>query len=273
VPTPTAPREPTAAELFPACQSAVAAGAWQEAIAACERVRAKDAAFAGLADALATAYVNHGKQRRDQADGLPAAIEAFDQALAVKPDDPEALKQRQLAVAFQEGEAALAAGDFAGAIERWQEVFGAEPTYREAVGDGGVRDRLYRALLGGGQAALEAGRYAEAQQQCERALELVGDSSEAQACRQAAIAAQRPPTVAPPGPAPRVQPTQPARQPAQPQPTPPPRAQPTQPPRAQPTPPPAPQPTQPPRVQPTPAPAPPTRAPAPVQVPPTRPPY
>jgi len=263
---PTATPEPTAADLFPACQSAVAAAAWAEAVKACEQVRDKDPTFAGLADALATAYVNVGKLQVDQPDGLPEAITWFDKALGVKPDDPEALKQRQLAVAFQEGDSALAAGDSARAIDRFQQVFAADEKYRDAVGDGGVRNRLYQALLGAGQAALAAGQYPAAQQQCERALELVDDSADAQACRSAAIAAQQPPTPVPVPPTPRpvVQPTTPPR----------PAVQPTQPPRPQPTPQPPPrpavQPTQPPRPTPAPPP-PPTRAP--VQVPPTRPPY
>ncbi|MBX5493610.1 MAG: protein kinase, partial [Chloroflexi bacterium] len=218
-PAPTAIPEPTAADLFPACETAVVAATWDEAVQACEQVRAKDPSFAGLADALATAYVNQGKRQLDQPDGLSAAAEAFDQALAVKPDDPEALKQRQLLTAYREGAAALEAGDFQLAADRFQQVFDTDAQYREGAVDGGARQRLAEALLASGAAALQEGRYPEAQARCERVLDLLGSSAEAETCRTTAVEAQRPPTAVPtavPTPVPARQ--APAQQVAPPQP-------------------------------------------------------
>jgi tetratricopeptide (TPR) repeat protein len=265
---PTATPEPTAADLFSACEEAVAAGAWTEATTACERVRAKDAGFTGLADALAATYLALGKQQLAQGGPLAEAVAQFNKALEAKPDDAEAEQQRQWAQAYQEGEAALVAENWPLATQKLDQVFTVAPDYLASAADGGLKPKLYTARLKWGQALLEGGQYAEAQQRCQQALELQPDSGEARGCQTAALAALATPTPRPQPTSPPVQ-AQPTARPAQPQPTARPAQQQQQP---QPQPTARPAPTQAPVRPTTPPQAPPTRAPAAPAAPPTRPP-
>jgi tetratricopeptide (TPR) repeat protein len=198
----TAPA-PTAADLFAACRSAVDAGSWTEAAAACEQVRDEDASYPGLASALATIYVALGKEELATGGKLVAALADFEKALAAKPDDVEAAQQRQRALAYQEGDAALAAGNWPAAAEKFEQLYTIAPDYLDSAGDGGVKQKLYTARLEWGQAQLKDGSYAEAQRRCDQALALVPDSAAALACRSAAIAALSPAApAAPAAPAP-----------------------------------------------------------------------
>jgi serine/threonine protein kinase len=271
---PTATLEPTAADLFPPCEQAVAAAAWSEALTACERVRAKDAQLAGLDGALAATYTALGKEKLASGGPVSEALTLFSKALEAKPDDAEAEQQRQWAQAYLEGEQALAAENWPQATEKLDQVYTVAPDYQASAADGGLKPKLFTARLKWGQALLEAGQYADAQRRCEQALELEPENGEARNCRALALAAQATPT---PRPQPTAVPVQPAQtqpqQQQQPRPQPtavPARPQPTavpQQPRPQPTAVPA-------RPQPTAAPArpPPTRAPAVPAAPPTRPP-
>jgi len=278
---PTATAVPTAADLFPACETAVNAADWAEAAGACEKVQEKDANYPGLASALATAYVGLGKDRLAQGQPVSEALDYFQRALAAKPDDAEAAQQQAWATAFQDGDAALASGDWPTAAGKFQEVYAAAPDYLENSSDGGVKTKLLTTWLGWGDALLQSGQYAEARRRCEQALELVPDSAEATSCVQAAVAALATPTPAPhfTQPAPQAPPANqrppqaPAAQPARP--APPPQAPAAQPPAAQPARPVQPaqqpaRPAQPPQQPAPPPPAVPTRPP--VVGPPTRPP-
>ena len=110
------------------------------------------------------------------------------------------------------------------AADNLEQVYAAEPDYLERASDGGVKRKLYTARWSWGQALLEAGEYAEAQQRCEQALALVPDGAEAAACQASARVALATPTARPAAPVqpapvrPQAQPqAQPQRQPAQPQ--------------------------------------------------------
>jgi serine/threonine-protein kinase len=197
VPTAVPTAAPTAADLFPACERAVAAAAWSEAEAACEQVRAADPDYPGLADALYSIHIGLGKQRLAEGGSIAAALDEFGKALAAKPDDPEAETQRRLALAYQEGDVALAAENWPTATERFDAVYAAAPNYLENASDGGVKPKLAVARARWGSALLGAGQYAEAQGRCEQALELAPDSDEATTCKTAAIAALAPPPPAP----------------------------------------------------------------------------
>jgi serine/threonine protein kinase len=197
---------PTAAELFPACEQAVARAAWAAAAEACETVAARDRAHPGLATALARAYTGLGREQLAQGE-LEAALAHFERALAARPDDPEAAQEHQLARAFQQGAEALAAGAWATAVARLEAVQAARADYLAARPDGGVAALLYQARAGWGTELLAEGTYVEAQQQCGAALALRADGPEAQRCYDQATLALRPPptpapTSAPAGPAP-----------------------------------------------------------------------
>jgi serine/threonine protein kinase/outer membrane protein assembly factor BamD (BamD/ComL family) len=270
---PTATPAPTAADLFATCDSAVKDERWTDAATACERVRAAQADYDGLADALAKTYVALGKQALDAKADLDGALDNFGKALAARPDDAEADQQRIWAQSYKEGDAALANENWPEATDKLEALYAVAPNYLESSDSGGVKKKLYQARLGWGQALLKDGSYADALRRCRGALELVPDSGEAADCQAVALAALATPTpvrVAPtvaPAPAPpRPAPTSaPAPAPAPPRPA---STTAPAPPRPAPTSPPAPAPT---AVRP--APAPPTRPPAPAPAPPpTRPP-
>jgi hypothetical protein len=196
-----APAPPTAAELFPACDSAVAAGAWADAAAACERVRDLDGSYPGLGPALAASYVGLGKDRLAQGGPLPVALDYFHKALAAKSDDAEAEQQRLWAREYQAGEAALAAENWPAATQQLEQLYADAPDYLASAPDGGVRPKLYTAAAGWGDALLQAGEYTAARERCEQALAVQPDGAEANACQATAIAALAPPaatTASPP---------------------------------------------------------------------------
>ncbi len=218
LPSPTPAQ--TAAELFARCEEASAAGNWTEALAACEGVRDQDPNYPGLARALATIYLRLAQEKLAQG-ATPAAQELLERALeyvekggVAQPPDAAAAQQRALAQAYQEGQAALASGDWPTAASKLQEVFDAAPDYGAGATDGGVRKDLAAALLGWGDSLLAAGDYSAAQQRCEQALDLVPTSAEAAACQNAAVAALVAPS---PGPAAAGVPGRPVFQPRYPE--------------------------------------------------------
>ncbi|HZR99466.1 MAG TPA: serine/threonine-protein kinase [Chloroflexota bacterium] len=222
---PTATPAPSAATLFPACEAAVGAADWAAAAAACEAVRALDAAYPGLASALAATYLALGQEQLAHGGPVEQALAYFEQALAAQPDDPVVAEARDRAAAYLDGAAALDAGNWPLAATKLGSVYAAAPDYLAGSPTGGVKARLYEARLGWGQALLDAGSYAEAQRRCEQALALAPDDPAAMACRAAAVAAlatptpQPPPVAAPPAP-PRAAPTAAPVRPAAPAPAP-----------------------------------------------------
>jgi tetratricopeptide (TPR) repeat protein len=194
----------TPAELFALCEQASVTGSWTEALAACERVRDQDPNYPGLARALATIYLRLAQEKLAQG-ATPAAQELLERALeyvekggVAQPPDAAAAQQRALAQAYQEGQAALASGDWPTAADKLQQVYDAAPDYGDGATGGGARQDLLAALLGWGEALLAAGDYGEAQRRCKQAVDLVPTSSEAAACQNAAVAALARPS---PGPA------------------------------------------------------------------------
>jgi len=267
---PTAVPTLTAAELFTDCQAAVDGADWAGAAESCEKARARDAGYPGLAGALATTYVALGKQQLTDGDGVTAALAYFEKAADAQPEDAAAQRQLQQAIAYREGKAALAAENWPAATERFDDLYGAAPDYLEQAGDESAKSNLYLAALKWGEALLRDGQYADAREKCQKALDLQPESQAPKACIAAATAALATPTPV------RVQPqapAAPARPPQQPQPQAPapprpqPQAQPQPQPQARPPAAPAPQPQPQPQALPT---RPPVQAPA---VPPTRPAY
>jgi tetratricopeptide (TPR) repeat protein len=154
-------------------------------------VRDADADYPGLAGALAATYLHLG--RAELENGAPAAaIALFDAVLAHEPYNQVAAEQRDLALAYLEGEAALDAGNWPLAATKLQEVHDLAPDYLEGTGRGGVKEKLYAARLRWGQALLEQRVYAAAASFCAQAAMLVPTGAEAVACRDAAGAALAP---------------------------------------------------------------------------------
>jgi len=129
------------------------AGRWSDAAGALEAVKAQCDVVGPLYDA----YVNQARGLADQE--RPAdAIATFDKALQVK-SGTEATTERALAVAYQDGRAALDGGDFDSAIDKLARVQSAKPDYAR----GNNTLNLINAYLSKGDALT-------AQSQCSDAL-------------------------------------------------------------------------------------------------------
>lgn len=197
-PTTPAPT-PAPAELFAECAAAMAADDWPQALTLCEGVRVRAPDQPGLSAALARIYLRlgqeelaHGGSPLVAQEYLVRAMEFFDQALAAPAPDAIAQQERELATDYQEGETALAAGDWPLAVQKLERVIASAPEYADGEADGGVRQKLHAALVGWGQALLKVGDYSGAEQHCARALDLAPASAAAAACVRAARVALAP---------------------------------------------------------------------------------
>src|SRR5262249_2520059 len=152
---------------------------WRATLASCGRVADVDADYPGLKPALAKAYLDRGLEQVADGRALDAAVATFEQALALDPSNAGARQQREWAVADRAGDAAVEAGDWATASERFAALAREAPSYRADVPDGSLGAKRFAAALGWGGALLTAGDYVGAKERCEEALALVPDDPEA----------------------------------------------------------------------------------------------
>jgi tetratricopeptide (TPR) repeat protein len=140
-------------------QSLGQAGRWSDAAGALEAVRTQCDVVAPLYDA----YLNQARNLADQE--RPAdAIAMYDKALQVK-SGTEASNERSLAVAYQDGRAALDGGDFDAAIDKLGRVQSAKPDYAR----GNNTLNLVNAYLSKGDALTTQAQCAEALSYFQRA--------------------------------------------------------------------------------------------------------
>jgi tetratricopeptide (TPR) repeat protein len=133
-------------------QSLGQAARWSDAAGALEAVRGQCDVVGPLYDA----YVNQARSLADQ-ERSADAISMFDKALQVK-SGTEATGERALAVAYQDGRAALDSGDFDAAIDKLARVQSAKPEYAR----GNNTLNLINAYLSKGDALTEQSQCAEA---------------------------------------------------------------------------------------------------------------
>ncbi|HLH26035.1 MAG TPA: tetratricopeptide repeat protein [Chloroflexota bacterium] len=191
----------TVAEVTAECERTAAAGDWDGALQACERVAADAPDTPGLSDRLVTVYLAKGRAALSPGDVL-GALRWFDRAHDLRPDLAEVAGEYTLALAYRAGEIALAAGRWDDAVGKFQAVHDADPLYLAWLPERAPLRRLAEAEAAWGQALLGDRDLDEAQNHCARASELAADLSEATACL-GAIAAARAPTPTPtPTPAP-----------------------------------------------------------------------
>ncbi len=178
---------------------------WAEAIIALTQVRDLDPEFrrAQVAEMLYTAHFEQGR-RLLSPDQIAEALAAFQQALAEKPNDPEATVQSTRANLYQKGAAALADGDHSGAVRSLKPLYQDEPKYLDTA------DLLWQAYFDYGDELLATEEWclAEAQYQAAAAIEstsaladkLDASGSNCQEEAQTELAQTAPETAAPTGP-------------------------------------------------------------------------
>jgi tetratricopeptide (TPR) repeat protein len=179
-------------------QSLGQAGRWSDAAAALEAVRGQCDVVGPLYDA----YVNQARSLADQ-ERSADAISMFDKALQVK-SGTEATGERALAVAYQDGRAALDSGDFDAAIDKLARVQSAKPEYAR----GNNTLNLINAYLSKGDALTAQSQCAEALNYFQKAQLLkpsesaiVQRVSAAQRCNQPTLVPAPPIAAAPAAPA------------------------------------------------------------------------
>ena len=172
--TPTPAPTLSWSELQSRLDSAWAQEDWPQAIGLLEQMRAINPGDKAVQEKLFAAHFNYGVKlvRSEQ---LPEAVAQFDEALKIKPDDVNAQGERLFAQLYWEGGQAYARGDWATAIDRYQEIFDGNPNYRQ------VRQRLYAAYYDQGKAFQTQGKLLEAQDAYQKALLVDSSGLEAQA--------------------------------------------------------------------------------------------
>ncbi|MGQ9682652.1 MAG: tetratricopeptide repeat protein [Anaerolineae bacterium] len=156
--------------LLAAGRAAYDAGSWEEAITHIETLQTRDPSYEEDAarQLLAKAYANSGLKLVNE-DRLEEAIRRFDQSLALMPDNPDVQLQRRLASLYQTGSNNLGL-DWGLAIQSFQAVYSLKPDYKDVV------QKLPRAYIGAGDAAVERSAWCDAIPYYQAALELASDS-------------------------------------------------------------------------------------------------
>jgi tetratricopeptide (TPR) repeat protein len=195
LPTPVPIATPTLAptlswsELQSQLDSAWAKEDWPQAIGLLEQMRASNPGDKTIQEKLFTAHFNYGV-KLVRAEQLPEAVAQFDEALKIKPADTNAQGERLFAQLYWEGGQAYARGDWAVAIDRYQEIFDGNPNYRQ------VRQKLYAAYYNQGKAFQDQSKLLEAQDAYQKALLVDSSGLEAQGALEQVNALLPPP---PPG--------------------------------------------------------------------------
>lgn len=171
VPTPTArPTEDIAQELYGRGKAAYEAQDWETAARALGELRgfAPDYETESVEEMLFNSLYNYGMALLAQ-DRLEEGIFYLDQALQIRPLDPEAMWERDLAHRYL-----TAVGywgvDWERCIQRFEELYALAPAYKD------VLSRLYRAHVQYGDLWAGKGEMCPAVEQYAQALELVADA-------------------------------------------------------------------------------------------------
>ena len=106
------------------------AGNWQEAIVRMVQVRAAQADFRPeeLAETLSSAYVELGREVA-AADNLEGAVQLYDKALELKPNDPEIQAERHLTAGYVDVRTYWGA-DWTRVINLLEDLYRRDPEYR-----------------------------------------------------------------------------------------------------------------------------------------------
>ncbi|MEA3344679.1 MAG: tetratricopeptide repeat protein [Chloroflexota bacterium] len=169
-PTPTPqPEKPITDQLYIQAQSCYENGDLKGALAALKELRAIDPDYKAeeVAHLLYDVFYQQGQALAAE-DRLEEALRSFDQALAWRPEDKEALEQRKKLSLYLAGLGFWEA-DWAQATETFAQLHALDANYRD------VADRLYKAQLAYGDYAAEEGDWCLAESQYAQTLELRDD--------------------------------------------------------------------------------------------------
>jgi len=175
-------------------------GSWSEATRILEELREQAATFktAEVQQTLFYAYFRHGVELMasagDSLDLVGQAIQSFDLALTVFPNDKTTLEERKLADLYRQGYLAFGQTNWPQAVSMLKQVHDSRPDYM----GGGATSLLCTAYLRLGEAYQAAGDLAEALEQYRSVLAIDGcDHVEAAVKEREVYAILYPPTATP----------------------------------------------------------------------------
>ncbi|MCX7853429.1 MAG: tetratricopeptide repeat protein, partial [Caldilineales bacterium] len=186
-------------ERFAAATAAYNASHWAEAIRLFEELRERDAAFRSDAvqEFLFVSYLEEGErlvaERGDDPAAVREAIQRFNAALTIHPDNQRAATARRLATAYENGMRAAARRDWPAVIGHLQPV----QRQRSDYAGGRVNCLLYEAYVALAEQETGQGQYREALAHAQAALALeppCGDTESARQIEQAVLLALATPT-------------------------------------------------------------------------------
>jgi tetratricopeptide (TPR) repeat protein len=199
-PAPQTQEERIAQAIFDEARDLVAKKEWSDAITRLEQLRTLKADFrAPEASALLyQAYVASGKEAVTMGQ-IQLARERFDAALAIRNDDPEVVRQRDLAVLYLDGQQAVGY-NWQTAIQKFSTLYQKDPNYDD------IKKRLYDAYVQYGDLYAKQNAPCPAVNQYDGALAISKDAplqeKRAQTmalCRKAVTAKLTPTPIAPTG--------------------------------------------------------------------------
>ena len=243
--------------LFSQAAAAYNANQWADAITLFETIQARDETFRAdaLKESLFISYLEEGErlieEQGDDLEQVRQALQHFNAALTIHPDNQRAAQNRRLATDYQNALLAIQRQDWLQAIRSLEQITAIRPDY--AGGRAGCQ--LYQATVALAKDETAAQKYKSALARVEKALRIsptCNSQSEALTLRSRLLQALATPTPTPTA-TPTATPT-PTPTPTQ---TPTPTITPTRPPTATPTPTPTPAPPTPTPLPPTPTPPPP----------------
>ncbi|MCS6801371.1 MAG: hypothetical protein RMM58_02760 [Chloroflexota bacterium] len=161
---------------------------WPCAIDALQELAALQPDDRAIAAQLASAYVSYGQALAEVGE-ISAAADAFRAALALRPDDPAALRGSELAAHVLAGQAAYDAADWPTAVRAFGHATAIDPTFGEA------RRLLTASLINWGWSALRRGERQQAALLCGEAQRLGGAADACLASLQTSAAPRPRPTV------------------------------------------------------------------------------
>jgi tetratricopeptide (TPR) repeat protein len=189
----SAAHERIARAMLDEARALIAQKEWSNAITRLEQLRTLNPAYQTdtVNDLLYQAYVNAGRAAV-AAGQIEIARGRFESALAIRNNDPEIKRQRDLAVLYLEGQQAFGF-NWQTAVARLSALYQQDPNY------GDVKQRLYEAHIQYGDKACKEGAWALAQREYDAALAMQYSAALAQKRAQVQTLCRKPatPTEAP----------------------------------------------------------------------------
>lgn len=189
--TGTAQQDRIASAMLEEARALITQKEWSDAIVRLEQLRTLNPDFQStqVNDLLYQAYVNAG-QAAVAAGQIEIARGRFESALAIRNNDPQVKRQRDLAVLYLEGQQAFGY-NWQTAVAKFTALYQQDPNYAD------VKQRLYDAHIEYGDKACKEGAWALAQREYDAALAMKYDAQLAQKRAQVQTVCKKPATPTP----------------------------------------------------------------------------